>query len=140
MKNQVKFQANKFLFVAQELLKQTAPQIPVSLPENSSEEIADVDPNEPMVKLPVNVLGSLKTALQKQSNTLSSSDPNQGDQTAVPSQMECENFGCHLKKPVSEVSEELELIEDCLHHPMPPVFHEGLIIPSPCSSYLREIT
>lgn len=111
---------------ANELLKQVVPQIPASPLKGTSIEDFDVDPNEPMVKLAVNVLGSLKTALQKQSNNQVSSDANQGDQTAVPSQMECENFGCHLKKPVSEVSQELELIEDCLHHPMPPVFHEGI--------------
>ena len=100
---------------------------PTRIQDNSNVD-DNVDPNEPMVKLPVNVLGSLKSALAKQSNVIltTNNDSNEADQTAET--MECENFGCLLKKSVAEISEELEMIEDCLHHPMPPVFHEGELV------------
>ena len=95
------------------------------------QEIISVDrnPSEPMVKLPVKVMPSLTNALAKLS-----SEPiklSSGDETLKindPTQiLTCENFGCSVKITRSEMdSKNWQLVEDCLHHPKPPVFHEGL--------------
>ena len=85
------------------------------------------DPNEAKLSLKVNVMPSLTAALAKLS-TNSGTTPSAvlNGATDASKIVQCENFGCSAKKSIDELSSELELIEDCLHHPKPPIFHEGL--------------
>jgi len=89
------------------------------------------NPSEPLVQLKSTIMPSLKAALAKLTAAKATPQTDSGDAAKAsndPTQMmSCENFGCNMKITRQEMEDKnWDVIEDCLHHPMPPIFHEGL--------------
>ena len=107
-----------------------AEQIFSSPPPKPKEVVTfERNPSETMMKLTTTIMPSLKAALEKLASAQQTSKPSIGDVSTVsdPTQMmQCENFGCSVKISREEMEQkDCSLIEDCLHHPKPPIFHEG---------------
>jgi hypothetical protein len=72
-------------------------------------------PSGSLEPLPTSTMPSLVNALNRMTTNESLASQ------AAPVKIKCENFGCD-----AEFVEGGSLADNCLHHPSPPVFHEGL--------------
>ena len=109
------------------------PKQEVTIPEEMPKPIKKIEPllpedipspDEPLIRLPINVGATLNTALEKlklESKPVTENDKSASDTSAIVVGTSCKNSGC-----TERYADERSNTDECVYHPGVPIFHEGM--------------